>query len=122
MNLIKMIDYEKSKRFFDYSSENKLQGFAFDNSFFFNDIELGIDYFLGDSELDCYNFKRYNEEYNSKKDYVAIGVLLGGDTFGYYKNGNEIYINLDTQSNVDDEVFACVAKNLNDFLAMVFKN
>lgn len=122
MDLTKVIDYQKSKGFFDYSSGNKLQGFAFDNSFFFNGVELGIDYFLGDSKSDCYDFKRYNKEYNLKKDYVIIGVLLGGDTFGYYKNGKEIYIHLDTESNVDGEVFECVAKNLEEFICMVFKN
>ena len=64
--------------------------------------------------------KNYNKFYNNKKDYVAIGVLLGDDTFGYYKGGPEIYIHLDTGSSVDGEVFAIVADSLEDFLLKAF--
>ena len=120
MDLANIFDYENSKEFFDYSSGNKLQGYVFENSFFYNSVELAINYFLGNSEDECYDLEKYNEVYNKKKDYVVIGVLLGDDTFGYYKGGKEIYIHLDTGSNVDGEVFAPVAKSLEEFLSIAF--
>ena len=121
MDLTKIFDYEGSKDFFDYSNGNKMQGYVNENSFFYEGTELAINYFLGKSENDSYDLKNFNKFYNRKKDYEVIGLLLGDDTFGYYKGGKEIYIHLDTESNVDGEVFAPVAKNLEEFLSMAFK-
>ena len=121
MDLTKIIDYDGSKDFFDYSSGNRLQGYVYENnSFFYGGTELSIRYLLGESENDVYDLKNYNKFYNNKKDYVAIGVLLGDDTFGYYKGGPEIYIHLNTGSSVDGEVFAIVAESLEEFLSQAF--
>lgn len=122
MDLTNIFDYENSKEFFDYSSGNKLQGYVYENSFFYDGVELSINYFLGNSENDSYDLNNFNKFYNRKKDYVVLGLLLGDDTFGYYKGGKEIYIHLDTKSNVDNEVFVPIAKNLEDFLSMAFNN
>ena len=96
MDLTNIFNYENSKEFFDYSSGNKMQGYVYENSFFYDGVELSINYFLGNSENDSYDLEKFNKFYNRKKDYVVLGLLLGDDTFGYYKGGKEIYIHLDT--------------------------
>ena len=67
MDLTKIIDYDGSKDFFDYSSGNRLQGYVYENnSFFYDGTELSIRYLLGESENDVYDLKNYNKFYNNK--------------------------------------------------------
>ena len=142
MNNYQIIDTEKSNGFFSTSFNNDaikylekaqcpktvlelfssgLQGFALENSFFFDGVELGVDYFLGTSENDVYDIIDFNETYNQRRDYVVLGVLQGGDTFGFVKGNDEIYLNLDTTTNFDDIIFARMSENIFDFLTAAFE-
>ncbi|MBO5716487.1 MAG: hypothetical protein J6S23_08885 [Clostridia bacterium] len=118
------IDFLKQKKcpseLLDYFI-NGLQGFATPNSFEFEDIELSIDYFLGCSDNDTYDIVDFNKYFNSRENYVAIGVLAGEDTFGFVPGEKGIYISLDTDSNVDEDIFVCIAQNIEEFLNLVFE-
>jgi len=120
MNLTNVIDVKKSQEIFNLTKNNSLQGFAVENSFYLDDVELAVDYFLGESENSVYDFKKYNKEYNNKENFVVLGVLLGGDTFGQIKGKEEIYLNLDTGVNFDEIKFVCVANDLDEFVVKVF--
>ena len=143
MDYKQIIDNEKSKGYFNMSHADEMvsyllqeqcpemilknfcsgiQGFAVENSFVFDDVELGIDYFLGNSENAVYDIIGYNTNYNKQNDYIVLGVLQGGDTFGFLKGKNEIYLNLDTGTNFDDDIFVCISKNITDFLSCAFKD
>ena len=99
---------------------NGLQGFVSINSFEFEDIELSIDYFLGCSDNDTYDIVNFNKYFNSRDNYIAIGVLAGEDTFGFVPGKEGIYISLDTDSNVDEDVFGCMSQDIEEFLKSIF--